>query len=248
MSDTGAGQGNVRQRELEWLIAMGDSYAAGSMLMLTMDAADEHESAVLRRAVGALGTFAGEGFRPRNARDTRFLNGEGEATTVFLTHPAHPDVTSSVHLVLGDFEPDGSGEIFLTVHLGEPGDELEPEWEMAVALTARLVARLSPSLVHLTAWHIDGYGQICPSTRLLPGSSLPEEFGPWTYVSGEGLTDRLRDRLASLPAFASHPLGDGWLVRAVEHPRDKPTKQFLDALNTLEREPIAYRSARLAAV
>jgi hypothetical protein len=216
------------------------------MLVLNMDAADETESAVLRRAVAALGTFAGEGFRPRNARDTRFLNGEDETMTVFLTHPAYPEVGSSVQVILGDFEPDGSGEIFLTVHLDEPGDVLKPEWEMAVTLTSRLVSGLSPSLVHLTAWHLDGYGQIYPSTRLLPGSGLPEEFGPWTYVSGEGLTDRLRDRLAALPAFASHPLGDGWLVRAVEQPGDEPTKPFRDALSALERDPIVYRSARLA--
>jgi len=225
---------------------MGDSYAAGSVLVLTANAAVETESAVLRRAVAALGTFAGEGFRPRTASDARFLGGEEEAMLVFLTHPAHPSVSSSVHVLLGDFEPDGSGEIFLTVHLDEPGDELGPEWEMAVALTSQVVAGLNPSLVHLTAWHLDGYGQISPSTRLLPGSNLPEEFGPWTYVSGAGLTDRLRDRLASLPAFASHPLGDGWLVRAVEHPDDEPTNAFRDALNGLEREPIGYRSARLA--
>jgi len=226
-------------------MAVGDSYAASSMLVLNMDA-DETESAVLRRAVAALGTFAGEGFRPRNARVARFLDGEGDAMTVFLTHPAYPDVGSSVQVILGDFGPDGSGEIFLTVHLDEPGDGLRPAWEMAVALTSQLVAGLNPSLVHLTAWHLDGYGTIYPSTRLLPGSSLPEEFGPWTYVSGEGLTDRLRDRLASLPAFASHPLGDGWLVRAVEHPDDEPTDPFLEALNGLAGEPIGYRPARLA--
>lgn len=225
---------------------MDGSYAAGSKLVLMMDSADETESAVLRRAVAALGTFADEGFRPSDTHSTRFLSGEGEAMTVFLTHPAHPALGSSIEVGLGDFEPDGSGEIYLTIHLDEPGDELEPEWEMAVTLTSQLMAGLSPSLVHLTAWHLDGHGQIYPSTRLLPGSGLPEEFGPWTYVSGEGLTDRLRDQLASLPAFASHPLGDGWLVRAVEHPGDEPTKLFRDALNALDREPIVYRSARLA--
>jgi hypothetical protein len=228
------------------VIALGDSYAAGSKLVLTMDAANETESAVLRRAVAAMGTFAGEGLRPNDDSSARFLSGEGEAVLVFLTHPAHPEVTSSIQVLLGDFEPGVSGEIFLTIHLDETGDEVGPEWEMAVALTSQLVAGLSPSLVHLTAWHLDGYGKIYPSTRLLPGSSLPEEFGPWTYVSGEGLTDRLRDRLASLPAFASHPLGDGWLVRAVEHPGDEPAESFWDALDTLERDPIAYRPARLA--
>ncbi|MFI6289571.1 hypothetical protein ACIBCM_33355 [Streptomyces sp. NPDC051018] len=211
-----------------------------------MGSANETESAVLRRAVAALSTFAGEGFRPSDTRSTRFLGGEGEVMTVFLTHPAHPALSSSIEVGLGDFEPDGSGEIYLTIHLDEPEDELEREWEMALTLTSQLVAGLRPSLVHLTAWHLDGYGQIYPSTHFLPGSGLPAEFGPWTYVSGEELTDRLRGRLASLPAFASHPLGDGWLVRAVEHPGDEPTKPFRDALNTLNREPIVYRSTRLA--
>jgi hypothetical protein len=225
---------------------MGDSYAAGSMLVLTVDAADETASAVLRRAVAALGTFAGEGFRPSDTHSTRFLSGEGKAMTVFLAHPAYPATGSTIEVGLGDFEPDGSGEIFLTVHLDEPGDELEPEWQMAAALTLRLVTALRPTLAHLTAWHLDGYGEIYPSTRLLPGSGLPEEFGPWTYVSGESLTDQLRDVLASLPAFASHPFENGWLVRAVENPGEEPTEPFRDALNALGREPIGYRSARLA--
>lgn len=229
------------------MIAVGDSYAAGSMLVLHKDAADETEGAVLRRAVAALGTFAGEGFQPRDDDDADFLDGEEEeAMMVFLKHPSHPEADSSVQVILGDFKPDGSGEIFLTVHLDKAEDELEPEWEMAAALTANLVAGLNPSLVHLTAWHLDGYGQIYPSTSLLSDSGLPEEFGPWTYVSAEGLTDQLRDRLASLPAFASQPLGDGWLVRAVERPGDEPEEPFRDALNALDREPVIYRSARLA--
>ncbi|MEV1063920.1 hypothetical protein [Streptomyces sp. NPDC050263] len=228
-------------------MAMDDSYAAGSELVLQVEASDETESTVLRRAVAALGQFAGEGFQPKGARSTRFLNGEGEAMTVALRHPAHSALNSWVHVSLGDFEPDGVGTIFLTVHLDEPGNVLKQEWEMAVALTSQLVGGLSPSLAHLTAWHLDGYGEIYPSKRLRPGSNLPEEFGPWTYVFGKGLTDQVRDRLAALPAYASQALGDGWLVRAVEDPGDEPTEQFRDALKALDTEPIAYRAARLAA-
>lgn len=223
-----------------------DDYAAGSELVLQMEASDETESTVLRRAVAALGQFAGEGFQPKGVRSTRFLNGEGEAMTVALTHPAHSALNSWVHVSLGDFEPDGVGTIFLTVHLDEPGDDLKQEWEMAVALTSQLVVGLGPSLAHLTAWHLDGYGKIYPSKRLRPGSNLPEEFGPWTYVSGKGLTDQVRARLAALPAYASQALGDGWLVRAVEHPGAEPTEQFQDALEALDTEPITYRAARLA--
>ncbi|MGW4161405.1 hypothetical protein [Streptomyces sp. NPDC004788] len=232
---------------------MDDAYAAGSELVLRMEASDETESAVLRRAVAALGRFAGEDLQPKGARSARFLNGEGEAMTVALTHPAHSALNSWVQVSLGDFEPDGVGSVFMTVHLDEPGDVLQQEWEMAVALTTQLVAGLSPSLVHLTAWHLDGHGQIYPSTRLRPGSHLPEEFGPWTYVagvagvSGKVLTDQVRRRLAALPAYASQPLGDGWLVRAVENPAVEPTEHFLDALKALDTEPIAYRAARLAA-
>ncbi|MGW1717620.1 hypothetical protein [Streptomyces sp. NPDC002156] len=228
-------------------MAMDDSYAAGSQLVLQMEASDGTESTVLRRAVTALGQFAGEGFEPKGARSTRFLNGEGAAMRVALTHPAHSALNSWVHVSLGDFEPDGVGTIFLTVHLDEPGDVLKQEWEMAVALTSQLVAGLNPSLVHLTAWHLDGYGEIYPSTRLRPGSHLPEEFGPWTYVSGNGLTDQVRVRLAALPGYASQALGDGWLVRAVENPGAEPTEQFRDALKALDTEPITYRAARLAA-
>ena len=228
-------------------MAMDDSYAAGSELVLQMEASDETESTVLRRAVAALGRFAGEGFQPKGVRSARFLNGEGEALTVALTHPSHPALNSWVHVSLGDFEPDGVGTIFLTVHLDDPGDVLEQEWEMAVALTSQLVAGLSPSLAHLTAWHLDGYGEIYPSKRLRAGCNLPEEFGPWTYVSGKGLTDQLRVRLAALPAYASEALGDGWLVRAVENPGAEPTEQFLHALKALDAEPITYRAARLAA-
>jgi hypothetical protein len=229
------------------VITVGSSYAAGSKLILNLDAAGGTESALLREAVAALGAFAGEDFQPHDASDARFLSGEeNEAVLVFLTHPAHPAASSSVQVLLGDFEPDGSGDIFLTVHLDEPEDELGPEWEMAITLTSRLVARFSPTVAHLTAWHLDGYGQISPSTRLLSGSGLPEEFGPWTYVSGAGLTDRLRDQLASLPAFASHPYGDGWLVRAVESPGDELTESFRDALDALDPAPVVYRSARLA--
>ncbi|MFC8078013.1 hypothetical protein ACFUN8_21020 [Streptomyces sp. NPDC057307] len=223
---------------------MDHPYAAGSELVLKTGAS---ESTVLRRAVAALGQFADEGFQPKGARSTRFLNGEGEAMTVALTHPAQPALNSWVHVSLGDFEPDGDGTIFLTVHLDEPGDVLKQEWEMAVALTSQLVAGLSPSVAHLTAWHLDGCGRIYPSTRLRPGSNLPEEFGPWTYVSGKGLTEQVRVRLAALPAYASQTLGDGWLVRAVENPGAEPTEQFRDALKELDTEPITYRAARLAA-
>ncbi|MFJ9825200.1 hypothetical protein ACIRSU_12590 [Streptomyces sp. NPDC101160] len=235
---------------MERVTAMDDAYAAGSELVLRMEASDDTESTVLRRAVAALGRFAGEDLQPKGARSTRFLNGEGEAMTVALTHPAHSALNSWVQVSLGDFEPDGIGSVFMTVHLDEPGDVLQLEWEMAVALTTQLVAGLSPGLVHLTAWHLDGHGQIYPSTRLRPGSNLPEEFGPWTYVSGasgKGLTDQVRHRLAALPAYASQPLGDGWLVRAVENPAAEPTEQFLDALKALDTEPITYRAARLAA-
>jgi hypothetical protein len=48
------------------------------------------------------------------------------------------------------------------------------------------------------------------------GHGRPEKFGPWTYFAGDGLTDRLRERLAALPAFATGPLGGGWLVWALE--------------------------------
>lgn len=228
-------------------MTMDDSYAAGSELVLQMEASDETESTLLRRAVAALGQFAGEGLQPKGARSTRFLNGEGEAMTVALKHPAHSALNSWVHVSLGDFEPDGVGTIFLTVHLDEPGDVLKQEWEMAVALTSQLVAGLSPSLAHLTAWHLDGDGEIYPSKRLRPGSNLPEEFGPWTYISGKGLTEQVRVRLAALPAYASQALGDGWLVRAVENPGAEPTEQFRDALKALDTEPITYRAARLAA-
>ncbi|WP_405613108.1 hypothetical protein OG292_12965 [Streptomyces sp. NBC_01511] len=224
-----------------------DSYAAGSELVLRMEASDETRSTLLRRAVAALGQFAGEGFQPKGARSTRFLNGEGEAGMVALKHPAHSALNSWVHVSLGDFEPDGGGTIFLTAHLDEPGDVLQQEWEMAVALTSQLVVGLGPSLAHLTAWHIDGYGQIYPSIGLRPGSGLPDEFGPWTYVSGKGLTDEVRVRLAALPAYASRAFGDGWLVRAVESPGAEPTEQFWDALKELDTEPITYRAARLAA-
>ncbi|WP_369185238.1 hypothetical protein [Streptomyces sp. Y1] len=226
---------------------MDDAYGAGSELVLRMEAADETESTVLRRAVAALGRFAGEGLQPNGDRSARFLNGEGEAVMVALTHPAFPALNSWVQVSLGDFEPDGVGSIFLTVHLDEPGDVLAQEWEMAVALTSQLVAGLSPNLAHLTAWNLDGYGQIYPSTRVRPGSNLPEEFGPWTYVSGQGLADQVRVRLAALPAYASQALGDGWLVRAVENPGDEPTEQFQDALMSLDSEPITYLAARLAA-
>ncbi len=229
---------------MERVTAMGDSYAAGSELVLQTKVS---ESTVLRRAVAALGQFAGEGFEPKGARSTRFLNGEGEAMTVALTHPAHPALNSWVHVSLGDFEPDGVGTVFMTIHLDEPGDVLQREWEMAVSLTAHLVAGLSPIMAHLTAWHLDGHGQIYPSTRLRPGSNLPEEFGPWTYVSGEGLTEQVRVRLSALPGYASQTLGDGWLVRAVENPGAEPTEQFRDALKELDTEPIIYRAARLAA-
>ncbi|MFF2642149.1 hypothetical protein ACFVUB_20175 [Streptomyces niveus] len=223
---------------------MDDSYAASSKLVLQMDGS---ESTVLRGAVAALGQFAGEGLQPKGARSTRFLNGEGETVRVALRHPAHSALNSWVHVSLGDFKPDSVGTIFLTVHLDEPGDVLKQEWKMAVALTSQLVVGLSPILAHLTARHLDAYGQIYPSTRLRPSSSLPEEFGPWTYVSGKGLTDQVRVRLAALPAYASQALGDGWLVRAVENPGTEPTEQFRDALKELDTEPITYRAARLAA-
>ncbi|MGW1991346.1 hypothetical protein [Embleya sp. NPDC001921] len=225
---------------------MGDSYAAGGNLVLRMDASGETESALLRRAVAALGRFGDDDLRPYGARSTRFLGGEGEAVSVLLRHPAHPAANSWIRVSLGD-STKGVGEIFMTVHLDEPGDELGPEWEMAVTLISRLVEGVSPILAHVTAWYLDGEGQIYPSGRLLPDSHLPEEFGPWTYVSGERLTDQLRDRIASLPAYASESLANGWLVRAVNHPREEPTMPFRDALNALDREGIAYRSPRLAA-
>ncbi|PWS45794.1 hypothetical protein DKT74_08495 [Streptomyces sp. ZEA17I] len=167
--------------------------------------------------------------------------------TVTLTHPAHSALNSWVQVSLGDFEPDGVGVIFLTVHLDEPGDSLMQGWEMAVALTSQLVACLNPGLAHLTAWHLDGHGQIYPSTHLRPGSNLPDEFGPWTYVSGERLTDQVRVRLSALPGYASQPLGNGWLVRAVENPGAEPTERFRNALRDLDTEPINYRAARLTA-
>lgn len=226
---------------------MDDAYAAGSELVLRTETSDETKSAVLRRAVAALGQFAGEGFQPKGARSARFLGGEGEARMVALTHPAFSALNSWVHVTLGDFEPGGVVTVFSTVHLDEPGDVLAQEWEMAVALTSQLVAGLGPTLAHLTAWHLDGYGDIYPSTRLRPASQLPEEFGPWTYVSGNGLTDPIRGRLAALPAYASQAFGDGWLVRAVDHPGAEPTGQFLDALAALDPEAITYRPPRLAA-
>ncbi|WP_411079710.1 hypothetical protein [Streptomyces sp. cmx-18-6] len=224
---------------------MGDSYAAGSQLVVQ---AKPSESAMLRRAVAALGQYAGEGFQPKGTRSARFLNGEEEeAMTVTLTHPAHSALNSWVQVSLGDFAADGVGTIFLTVHLDELSDTLTQEWAMAVALTSQLVAGLSPRLAHLTAWHLDGHGQVYPSTRLRPGSNLPGEFGPWTYVSGERITDQVRVRLSALPGYASQPLGNGWLVRAVENPGAEPTEQFRDALRELDTEPIIYRAARLAA-
>lgn len=219
-----------------------DDYAAGSRLILPVS--DETESALLRRAVAALGPFAGEGLQPNGSRSARFLGGDGDATGVHLRHPAYSALNSWINVSVAreDFN-----EIFLTIHLDEPGDNLGLDWEMAVALTSQLVVSLDPRLAHLTAWHIDGHGKIYPSTRLLPSSQLPEEFGPWTYICGEWLTGPLRDQLASLPAYASHALGNGWLTRAVKHPADEPTQSFLDALTTLDREPISYRRPRLAA-
>ncbi|PPK63707.1 hypothetical protein V5P93_002204 [Actinokineospora auranticolor] len=225
---------------------MGDSYMAGSVLVLAAGAVNMPESAVLRGAVAALGTFGGAGFQPSGARSARFLGGEGEAVTVALKHPAYPAANSWVQLMLGDADPGASVELFLTVHLDEP-DPLGPEWEMALSLATQLVTGLGPSLAHLTAWHVDSHEPSYASRRLLPGSVLPEEFGPWTYVSGAGLTDQLRERLAALPAHASRPLGDGWLVRAVEHPGDEPADSLHDALDTLGPDPIAYRPARLTA-
>lgn len=221
-----------------------DAYAASSELVLRMEASDGTESALLRRAVATLGPFAGESFQPKGGRSTRFLDGEGEAMTVALTHPSFSALNSWVHVSLGDFEPDGAGTIFLTVHLDEPGDVLDQEWKMAVAVTPNLVRGLRPSLVQLTAWHLDNDDNVYPSKRLRPGSALPEEFGPWTYVAGEALTDQIRDQLAALPAHASEALGDGWLVRAVENPGDEPTDEFRAALEALGA---CYRTPRLAA-
>ncbi|GAA0898351.1 hypothetical protein GCM10009557_73590 [Virgisporangium ochraceum] len=103
----------------------------------------------------------------------------------------------------------------------------------------------------------DGFGEIFLTVHLhefddevdrrVPGCVLPEQFGPWTYVCGEELTDRLPGRLASLPAHASHPFGNGWLVRAVEHPRHPPAEPFRSALRELGPAPIGYQPARLAA-
>jgi hypothetical protein len=220
---------------------MDDSYLAGGKLVVPTTPG-ETGSALLRRAVAA----AGGGLRPSGTRSTRFLDGAGEATMVALEHAAYPPRDSRVQMLLGDPGPDGFGEIFLTVHLHEFDDEVDREWELAMSLTSLLVAGMDPAVAHVTAWQLDGYGTIYPSTRRVSGSVLPEQFGPWTYVGGE-ITDRLRGRLASLPAHASHPFGNGWLVRAVEHPRHPPAEPFRSALRELGPAPIGYRPARLTA-
>ena len=223
-----------------------DDYAAGSVLAVRPEPG-ESRNALLRRAAAALGPYAGEALRPSGARSTRFLDGEGDAEHVALRHPAYPSLNSWVNIGLGDFDPDGGATVFLTVHLDEEGDPLQTAWAMAETLTEQLIARLAVTVAHLTAWHLDGHGDVHPSTRLRPGSGLPEQFGAWTYV-GAAPAGESCARLAALPVRASGPHGNGWLVRVVDRPGAQPPEGFreaLEALKALDGEPTTYLAPRL---
>lgn len=226
----------------------GSGYVVGGLLVIE---AGRHgpRDRLLRTAVAALGELSGEAFVPEGRLDIAFLAGDRSATSVSLTHPRFPilddDAISWLSLAVDTYEPEPWEAIFVGIHIGDSVEHLAVEWEVGLAVMPRLVLALSPALAFMNAWSLDTDSEVLPSGTPVPGRAIPSLFTAWTYV-GPPLRDDERRSLAHLPAVESTPLGEGWLVRAVDHVSDVPNRDFLTALEHLGEPGASYQPPKLA--
>src|SRR4051812_34481675 len=87
------------------------------MLVFGLNPADSPLDDVLRRAVGALGSYSGEQFVADGRRAAAFMRGEISARQIPLSHPQFADATgypnSWLSVAVDSFEPRPFGFVFL---------------------------------------------------------------------------------------------------------------------------------------
>ncbi len=200
---------------------------------------------VLRQAVKALGGFSGDQFVPEGKRAESFMRGEISASSITLIHPAFTDETdypnSWLSVGVDIQEVKGRGTIFVGIHMGRPGEQIDLEWKIGVEIAPRLIDELIPTLAFMNGRLVDVESSVFPPDEPMPGSALPAIFTPYTFFDREELDSETRKKLSVLPAFFSGPLANGWVVQAVKTLRDSPNAEFLAALKTLPDRRITYR-------
>lgn len=198
---------------------------------------------LLRRAAGALGNVEGASFVPGGKRAASFLEGKINARRITLTHPAFSEekgYSNSWLSLSADSYGKTSSVIFVGIHMGRPGEQMDLEWEIGLALVPRLVGALTPTMGFMNGRLVDVEKSVLPSQAAMRGSPLPSQFTPWTYIDGAGLSEDLKKQLALLPAPVSAPLAGGWVVHALTKLNDPVSPEFLEALNKLQNPPVRF--------
>lgn len=223
-----------------------EPFVVEAKLVLQLKPATDRNE-LLRRVVRELGGFSGAEFVPRGARAASFMRGEISAGRVVLIHPQfteqknYPNSWIAVSLEVEE----ARGFVFVSIHMGRPGEQIDLEWKMGLEIVPRLSAKVAPTLAFMNGRLVDVESVVFPPDEPLPGTSLPAIFTPWTFFDSEKLDAETRKKLIDLPAEFSGPLANGWVVQAVKKLQDQPKPEFLDALKTLTDKPIRYLGPRL---
>ena len=217
-----------------------DFVVEGSIVFKPDAAIDPNE--LLRQLVRQVGAFAGQEFVPRGKRSVLFMNGEGVAGRVLLGHPKFTEEQGYAGSWLSislDIEKE-RGFVFLAVHMGQPGEQIEVEWNIGLEIMPRLLTGVPSMTAFLNGRLVEVESSEFPSEQPLLKSGLPKVFTPWTFFADEKLDTQMRKKLSELPVVSSAPIANGWAVQAVETLTDPPSPDFLAALETLADEPIRY--------
>ena len=205
--------------------------------------AGEDLDSVLRRSVRALGDFRGAPFAPEGRRAASFLRGDISATRISLGHPQFTEESGAPNSWLSiSIDAERSmGVVFLGIHLGPAGEQVEVEWSAGLEVMPRLVTELAPTVAFMNGRLVDVERSALPSSETYEDEALPEEFVPWNYVEKDRLSADARRHLNSLPAARSEAFGSGWVVQTVVALLDPPPAGLVNALKTVGDSSIRYR-------
>ena len=204
---------------------------------------------VLRRSVRALGNFRGAAFAPEGRRAASFMRGEISATRISLGHPKFTEESRAPNSWLSvSVDDEGSmGVVFLGIHLGPAGGQVDVEWSAGLEILPRLFSELSPTVAFMNGRLVDVERTALPTADTYAGQALPEEFVPWNYVQNDRLNANVTRRLRALPAARSEPLGKGWVVQTIAGLLDSPPAGLVSALKAVGDSPIRYRGPIITA-
>ncbi|MEI9852763.1 MAG: hypothetical protein WDN24_20035 [Sphingomonas sp.] len=220
-------------------------FVVEALLLVPWPSAPWADGALLRCAADAIGPLNGKPFSGSGSRARAFLEGRTAAARISLIHPdfGADSVYENAWVSLG-VAPDAklaADILVLSIHLGNPENRVDCQWNLALELVSRLITAVKPSSSCMNGRLVDTDGSALPPERTL-AQGFPERITPFVYLGASELTVDLCDALSRLPAFRSQPCGDGWMLVLVESLSERPSEGLLREIGKAAGRTVTYLS------